>query len=145
MDQEKSCWLSADLSEVLLSLQQLLLAGSRVGEQLVPALEEGGVPGLDGPGLDVLGGQQLLLQSRDVADALLLEGLQTCIKGLLHTHTHTQNSQENTQSGLDNRRRIKGRSSRGEEQEQHLLGEQGLHGGQVPAVVVRLQAVLLLT
>lgn len=63
MDQEKSYWLPADLSEVLLSLQQLLLAGSRVGEQLVPALEEGSMPSLDGLGLDVLGGQQLLLQS----------------------------------------------------------------------------------
>lgn len=105
---EKSCRTDGYLSEMLLSLQQLLLAGSRVGEQLVPALEEGGVPSLDGLGLDVLGGQQLLLQRRDVADALLLEGLQTCVEGLLHTH----DSQEDTTSGLDSRRRSRRSSQR---------------------------------
>lgn len=68
---------------MVLSLQQLLLASSRVGEQLVPALDQGSVASLDGPGLDVLRRHQLVLQSRDVTDALLLEGLETSIKGLL--------------------------------------------------------------
>lgn len=75
------------LSEVLLSLQKLLLASGRVGQQLVPAFDQGGVTSLDGLGLDVLGGQQLVLQSRDVGDALLLEGLQTGIERLLQTDT----------------------------------------------------------
>ena len=68
---------------MLLGLQQLLLAGGRVGEQLVPALDEGGVARLDGLGLDVLGGQQLVHQRCDVGDALLLEGLQARVERLL--------------------------------------------------------------
>lgn len=71
------------LAEMFLRLQQLLLPRRRVGQQLVPALDEGGVPRLDGLGLDVLGGQQLVLQRRDVGDSFLLEGLQAGVKRLL--------------------------------------------------------------
>ena len=78
------------LSEVLLSLEQLLLARGGVGQQLVPALHQGGVTSFDGFGLDVLGGQQLVHQSRDVGDALLLEGLEAGVEGLLQTDAHKQ-------------------------------------------------------
>lgn len=86
MLQTDDALVASDLSEVLLSLQKLLLASARVGQQLVPALDQGGVTSFDGFRLDVLGGQQLVLERRDVGDALLLEGLQTGIKGLLQTH-----------------------------------------------------------
>ena len=39
--------------------------------------------GLDGLGLDMLGGQQLIFEGSDVRDALLLEGLQASIEGFL--------------------------------------------------------------
>lgn len=71
------------LAEVTLSLQQLLLPGGRVGQKLAPPLHEGGVPGLDGLGLNVLCGQQLVFEGSDVGDALLLEGLQAGVKGFL--------------------------------------------------------------
>lgn len=79
---------STHLPEVLLRFQKLLLAGFRVGQQLVPALHECGVASLDGLGLHVFGGQQLVFEGGDVGDALLLEGLQTSIKGLLQGGTH---------------------------------------------------------
>lgn len=68
---------------MFLGLQELLLAGGGVGQQLVPALDEGGVPRLDGLGLDVFGRQQLVLQRRDVGDSFLLERLQPGVKRLL--------------------------------------------------------------
>lgn len=74
---------STDLSEVLLRFQKLLFAGLRVGQQLVPALHECGVAGLNGLGLHVFGSKQLVFKGGDVGNALLLEGLQTSIKGLL--------------------------------------------------------------
>lgn len=71
------------LPEVLLGLQQLLLTGCRVGEQMVPTLHKGSVACFNSLGLHVLGSQQLILEGCDVGDALLLEGLQACIKCLL--------------------------------------------------------------
>lgn len=41
------------------------------------------MPGLDGLGLNVLCGQQLVFEGSDVGDALLLEGLQAGVKGFL--------------------------------------------------------------
>lgn len=73
----------AYLAEVTLCLQQLLLPGGRVGQELAPPLHEGGMAGLDGLGLNVLGGQQLIFEGSDVGDALLLEGLKASIKGFL--------------------------------------------------------------
>lgn len=46
------------------------------------------MPGLDGLGLNVLGGQQLILEGGDVGDALLLEGLQAGVKGFLERGAH---------------------------------------------------------
>lgn len=72
---------------MLLSLQELLLPSSGVGQQLVPALHESGVASFDGLGLDVFGCQQLIFEGRDVGDALLLERLEASVKGLLQTQT----------------------------------------------------------
>lgn len=58
------------------------------------------VPLLYGGRLCVVGGDQLVLEGSDGLDALLLEGLEAGVEGL-------------------------------------LLGEEGLHGGQVTAVVLR--------
>lgn len=73
----------AYLAEVTLCLQQLLLPGGRIGQELAPSLHEGSVAGLDGLGLNMLGGQQLIFEGSDVGDALLLEGLQASIEGFL--------------------------------------------------------------
>lgn len=71
------------LSEVFLSLQQLLLASCRVGQQLVPAFHQCSVTSLNGFGLHVFGCQKLILQRSDVGDALLLECLKSSIKCFL--------------------------------------------------------------
>ena len=84
------------LSEVFLSLQKLLLASSWVRQQLVPALHQGSVTSFYGFWLDVLGSQQLVLESCNVGDTLLLEGLETSIKCLLQADTDTRCCQQKT-------------------------------------------------
>lgn len=93
----------------------------------------------DGFRLDMLGCQQLVLESCNVGDALLLEGLETGIKRLLQTDTKKKIL--STEAATWHRREVEGRF-RGWE---YLLGEQSLHRGQVSAIVISLQAVLFLT
>lgn len=83
LERLKAVVCSTDLSEVLLRFQKLLLAGLRIGQQLVPALHECGVAGLDCLGLHMFSSQQLVFEGCDVGDAFLLESLQAGIKGLL--------------------------------------------------------------
>ena len=83
----------------------------------------------------MFGSQQLVLQRCDVCDALLLEGLQTGIKSLLHTQKDGVNTKRNT---VQRNQIFFGEM-------QYLLGEQSLHRGQVSAVVISLQAVLFLS
>lgn len=71
------------LSEVFLSLQQLLLSGCGIGQQLVPAFHQRSVTSLDGFGLNVLGCEELILQRSDVGDTLLLERLKSGIECFL--------------------------------------------------------------
>lgn len=68
---------------MLLGLQQLLLPGGGVGQQLVPEFHERIVSVLDGLGLDVFGRQELVFQGRDVGNSLLLESLQASVEGFL--------------------------------------------------------------
>lgn len=104
----QTCWETFStgcyLSEVLLSLQKLLLASSWVGQKLVPALHQGSMTSFDGFRLDMLGCQQLVLESCNVGDALLLEGLETGIKRLLQTDTKKRRcSQQKEQHGTEER------------------------------------------
>lgn len=124
------------LSEVLLSLQKFLLASSRVWQQLVPALYQSSVTSFNSFWLNVFGSQQLILQGCNICDALLLKGLQTSIKCLLQT------GRKNV-SGENKRVQMKPRILLG--RMEYLLGEQGLHRGQVSAIVISLQTVFLLT
>lgn len=75
--------LATHLSEMLLSLQEFLFPGSRISQELIPAFHQGSMPGLDGLGLDVLGCKQLVFQSSDICNSLLLESLQSSIKCFL--------------------------------------------------------------
>lgn len=84
------------LSEMLLSFQKLLLASGRVWKKLIPAFYQGSMASFDGLWLDVFGSQQLILQSCDVGDALLLEGLETSIKRLLQTEEKQRQEFNNT-------------------------------------------------
>lgn len=112
------------LPKVLLSLQELLLASGRVGEQLVPALHQGGVASLDGLGLHVLGRQQLVLQRRDVGDALLLEGLETSVKGLLQREREQEH--EGKEGEGEERRGGEGREGRNVRKKRRMRREEEL-------------------
>lgn len=74
-----------DLPELVLQLQQALLARRRVGEQALPARDHVTVPLRDRGALLVPRRHQLLLQGRDVLDALVLERGETCVKDFLRS------------------------------------------------------------
>ena len=73
----------ADLTELLLDLEQALLAVVGLLEQLLPPGDHLLVLLVDGGRLVVSGRHQVVLEGGDVGDALVLKGLQADVESLL--------------------------------------------------------------